>query len=525
MRFAALCLAWAMAALPAWAQGDGLAGNWKATILEDNQFASFWLLHFEGSGEKLTGSVTSLKAIPPTKISAIEAKGDLLTFGLTLQNGIKFSFEGKMPRAGAKKIYGTIARGVGSIPVTLELTVAKNQYELNREMVLRTPSDPRVFAATLDLINEAKKEKVAAKDLQEWVETALQSTDAYGPRWQTDFSIKATEALSKNEFYDQAATVGQSLLKQLDAKTPADAQLRILGVVGEALGKAGRKEEATALLAKADKLEMQAYKEHADKGLGYKSEAFKGRKGKSNRAVLVELFTGAQCPPCVAADMAFDGLETTYKEADVVLLQYHLHVPAPDALTNAESEARAEYYGKAVRGTPSTLINGKPSAPGGGGPDEAAEKYSEYRAAIEPLLEKEAGVSLKLSAVRKEGKIDIQVGVQSEAKLGEKTKLRVVVVEDWVRYRGRNGLTYHHRVVRAMPGGAEGFAVADQKVSVDVSELRAKLSRYLDNFEKNEDPFPDAQRPMRLRDLHVVAFIQDDATNEVLQAASLPVKE
>lgn len=525
MRFAALCLAWAMAALPALAQGDGLAGNWKVTILEDNQFASFWLLHFEGSGEKLTGSVTSLKAIPPTKISAIEAKGDLLTFGLTLQNGIKFSFEGKMPRAGAKKIYGTIARGAGSIPVTLELTVAKNEYELNREMVLRTPSDPRVFAATLDLINDAKKEKVAAKDLQEWVDAALRSTEAYGPRWQTDFSIKATEALAKNEFYEQAATVGQSLLKQMDEKTPADVQLRILGVVGVALGKAGRKEEATALVAKADKLEMQAYKAHADKGLGYKSETFKGRKGKSDRAVLVELFTGAQCPPCVAADMAFDGLETTYKEADVVLLQYHLHIPAPDALANQDGDDRAKYYKSFLRGTPTTIVNGKPAAPGGGGPDEAGEKYAEFRSVIDPLLEKDTTVNLKLSAARQGDKIDIQVDVKSEAKLGEKTKLRVVVVEDWVRYRGRNGLTYHHRVVRAMPGGAEGFAAADQKVSVDVSELRTKLSKYLDDFEKNEDPFPDAQRPLRLRDLHVVAFIQDDATNDVLQAASVPVKE
>ncbi|MFO0865614.1 MAG: hypothetical protein U0744_13345 [Gemmataceae bacterium] len=75
MRFAALFLAWAMAALPAWAQGEGLAGNWKVTILEDNQFASFWLLHFEAKGDKVDGSVTSLKGIPPTKISAIEAKG------------------------------------------------------------------------------------------------------------------------------------------------------------------------------------------------------------------------------------------------------------------------------------------------------------------------------------------------------------------------------------------------------------------------------------------------------------------
>ena len=36
-----------------------------------------------------------------------------------------------------------------------------------------------------------------------------------------------------------------------------------------------------------------------------KVEPFAGSK-KDNRTVLVELFTGAQCPPCVAADIAFE---------------------------------------------------------------------------------------------------------------------------------------------------------------------------------------------------------------------------
>ena len=58
---------------------------------------------------------------------------------------------------------------------------------------------------------------------------------------------------------------------------------------------------------------------------------------------LVELFTGAQCPPCVAADIAFDAEAVkSYKAADVVLLQYHLHIPGPDPLTNADSEKRQQ---------------------------------------------------------------------------------------------------------------------------------------------------------------------------------------
>ncbi len=37
---------------------------------------------------------------------------------------------------------------------------------------------------------------------------------------------------------------------------------------------------------------------------------------ESNRVVLAELFTGADCGPCVAADLAFDGLMERYNVND-----------------------------------------------------------------------------------------------------------------------------------------------------------------------------------------------------------------
>ena len=88
---------------------------------------------------------------------------------------------------------------------------------------------------------------------------------------------------------------------------------------------------------------------------------------------------------------------------------------------------------------------------------------------------------------------------------------------------GRNGTLYHHRVVRAMPGGAKGFAVAkaeaEASATVDLSELRQELTKFLATTK-----LPDTQRPMRLHDLHVVAFVQNDATFEVLQAVDVPVE-
>jgi hypothetical protein len=78
-----------------------------------------------------------------------------------------------------------------------------------------------------------------------------------------------------------------------------------------------------------------------------------------------------------------------------------------------------------------------------------------------------------------------------------------------------------------MPGGPQGFALKDkslkQSVTVDLDEVRKELTKYLDDFAK-ETPFPNAQRPLELKNLRVVAFLQNDATREVLQAVQVDVR-
>jgi hypothetical protein len=107
-------------------------------------------------------------------------------------------------------------------------------------------------------------------------------------------------------------------------------------------------------------------------------------------------------------------------------------------------------------------------------------------------------------------------------------KLRLALVQEWARYPGGNGLSYHSRVVRALPGGADGFALTKKSgkhtATVNLDELRKELKKYLEGVEKRR-PFPTAQLPLHFRDLRVVAFVQDDATQEVLQAVEVAVKD
>src|SRR5262249_53493204 len=113
------------------------------------------------------------------------------------------------------------------------------------------------------------------------------------------------------------------------------------------------------------------------------------------------------------------------------------------------------------------------------------------------------------------------------AEPGEKVRLRLALIEEEVNYKGGNKLAHHHYVVRALPGGAAGLALkaktGKQSVTVDLDDLRKKLTSYLDEAAKDLGAFPSKDRPMELKKLRVVAFIQDDANKEILQAVQADV--
>ena len=64
-------------------------------------------------------------------------------------------------------------------------------------------------------------------------------------------------------------------------------------------------------------------------------------------------------------------------------------------------------------------------------------------------------------------------------------EMRLVLVEEWVRYLGSNGLPYHHRVVRALPGGPNGFSLTKetkQAVTFDLANLRKELAKGVPSY-------------------------------------------
>jgi hypothetical protein len=403
----------------------------------------------------------------------------------------------------------------------------KKSPGLYREIVSKYADTPMVFDAILGLMRTAQANEAKADDVKAWAAAGAKAAKAYGPRYENDFAGQMASVLVGQEgFAKLAVEYARQAEKSLTPKSSVNDQVRILGLLGRALRKSGDEAEAKAIDVRVAKFEDILDKEYMEKMPGFKGEMFAGRKGKSERAVFMELFTGAACPPCVAADLAFDVLMKSYKANDLVLVQYHMHIPGPDPLTNADTEARWAYYGKAVRGVPSSLFNGKPKAGGGGGIPQAESKYKQYRGVIDELLEEEAGAKMTATAKRDGDKIDIHVKVSGLNEPGADKKLRILLAEETVRYVGPNKIRFHHNVVRAFPGGVEGVALKEastkHNASINVKELRGNLEKFLNDGGK---VFANPARPMVMEHLRVIAFVQDDATQDILQAVMIDVSD
>jgi hypothetical protein len=143
--------------------------------------------------------------------------------------------------------------------------------------------------------------------------------------------------------------------------------------------------------------------------------------------------------------------------------------------------------------------------------------------AVKKPLDKDAGANIKLTADQKGDDIVIKAEVADLKDPGEDMKLRLVLVEEMVRYPGGNGQRFHHHVVRAMPGGADGMALKTGTEKQEVKVNLAELKKTLEEGDK-KGRFMDQEHPFDLKRFKVVAFVQNDKSKEVLQAAQADVQ-
>lgn len=390
------------------------------------------------------------------------------------------------------------------------------------------PDLAMVYRLILQYSDKAKMKTEEVKQLaDEWIKSA----STYGEDYTRDIRMMAAEALSNKP---DLAQVSLALVKEVDqalakeAGAAAETREQVLELLANAAKLAKDEDLVKSTEGRLKAITKEVDEEYHKTVPPFKAEAFAGREDKeSDRVVLLELFTGAQCPPCVAADVAFDALNKSYKPSELITLQYHLHIPGPDPLTNADSVARAKYYPD-LRGTPSTFFNGTTAAGGGGGMANSKSKYSQYVESIKTSMagKKQGSIVLKPTRKGDEIKVAVDAKVSDADGKSETLKLRMALVEESIRYVGGNRLRFHHHVVRAMPGGAEGKELVGGKLAtettINLADVRKGLESYLSDYEKTR-AFPKALPPIDLKNLKLVAFIQNDSDKSVLDVVQVDI--
>lgn len=312
--------------------------------------------------------------------------------------------------------------------------------------------------------------------------------------------------------------------------------------LGETLAKLGRDKEAyeAYLSAAVDNAKGAAVKaldlykklrgkeegflielENRSRQLPFKPQEFEAPAAWKGKAVLAELFTGSECPPCVGADLGFDGLIEAYPAKYLVVLQYHLPIPAPDPMMNPASKKRQDFYG--VNSTPTVFIDGDNKMVGGGSRGMAANKFLQYKAAIDPKVAEAPAVELKVTAAKAGDAVTVAFGSDITV---PGTDYLVVLVQNEEKYKGSNGLQFHKLVVRDLktvdPAGAK-------TASFDLAASEKATDAYLTEFEKTYTRIPNfkfAERHAVIarQGLKVVFFAQDRTTKKVLNAVVADVK-
>jgi hypothetical protein len=237
---------------------------------------------------------------------------------------------------------------------------------------------------------------------------------------------------------------------------------------------------------------------------------------KSGHVVLAELFTGAMCPPCVAADVAFDALGEHFGTDEIALIAWHLPIPAPEPMVAPVAEERAKR--RNVRGTPTLVVDGIETIVGGGKAEQAGEMFAKYVAAVTPRASTVEPIELSARTMRDGSRWTVEV----DGKAPPGSRVHAILVERRLVYPGRNGVLFHQHVARARFTPSEG-ATPDSgsplwSGSLDLTTVARALDARIAEFETRREfaVRPTVPDP---GSLDVIVFLEDSATGAVLQAA------
>lgn len=278
--------------------------------------------------------------------------------------------------------------------------------------------------------------------------------------------------------------------------------------------------DTTALDARIDKMYAEKFPNPV------KPEAYVAPAGRTDRVVLLEMFTGSACGPCVSADLAFDAVMERYPAGSIVPVAYHQHIPGPDPMVTTGSQSRNTYY--SVRGVPTFNIDGALGRLGGGARTNTPATYKDYISKIDQALLKPATAALSVAATGQGDRIVVTADVTKLPADAKDLRLHVLLVEHHLRFSGENGIRFHPMVVRGSAGekgnGVPISTTGKTQHTFSLNEIRDDITKSLaadiERRRRSEAPGSTPREyaadgrayvAIDTAELSVVAFIQQGA--------------
>ncbi len=510
------------------------AGSWKLTL--PSQQPLTLLVAFSEADGKWTAKVVDVtaKLRDKPKFTEVTVNGDAVKFSLLLNGESTLSFDGIAAKDG-KTLKGSLSFGGDLLlPVELSPSTLKNLddiFEMAKEGLNQTEDADAVYENAREVLRQATAKKLPPEEARAILDRVGKIAAGSGRRWERYTTLKLADIMAGQDgFADVALAQARKAERLLTDDDDLTVRMNTLETLVRSLQAAKKADEAKRYETQLQKLVAREWLDFAKANPAFKVDEFKGRKGKSDRVVLVECFSGTKFEPSAAIDAARDGLLKMYKPTDVIVLTYQLPLNGDqNPMLVPESLERIRQYTEQVRAGQHALVSGKKSIgiKGETRVKDAESIFTTLRDRINEELEQPAKVKLTLSVTPVKDGYTAKATVTDLEKPADTMSLRFVLAEERIRWPALNGTKFHQMVVRSFPGGTKGFPLtkptAEQTVTINLAEIKAALAKTLGELSAEGEPLPVAKLAA-LKNLRLIAFVQNDATNEILTAADVELK-